>query len=89
MKITGSEAVIKCLLEENVDLIYGYPGGAIMPIYDALYHYQKEVKHVLVRHEQGATHAAQGYAIVVNYVQSVLKIKPEYASSLLLPVIFQ
>ena len=62
MKITGSEAVIKCLLEENVDLIYGYPGGAIMPIYDALYHYQKEVKHVLVRHEQGATHAAQGYA---------------------------
>ena len=62
MKITGAEAVIKSLIEENVDLIYGYPGGAIMPIYDALYHYQEKVKHVLVRHEQGATHAAQGYA---------------------------
>ena len=62
MKITGAESVIKSLIEENVDLIYGYPGGAIMPIYDALYHYQEKVKHVLVRHEQGATHAAQGYA---------------------------
>ena len=62
MKINGSETVIKCLIEEEVDTIYGYPGGAIMPIYDALYHYQKEINHVLVRHEQGATHAAQGYA---------------------------
>ncbi|MFL2585869.1 MAG: biosynthetic-type acetolactate synthase large subunit [Parvicellaceae bacterium] len=62
MKINGSEAVIKCLLEEQVDTIYGYPGGAIMPIYDALYHYQEKINHVLVRHEQGATHAAQGYA---------------------------
>ena len=62
MKITGAEAVIKSLIEENVGLIYGYPGGAIMPIYDSLYHYQEKVKHVLVRHEQGATHAAQGYA---------------------------
>ena len=62
MKITGAEAVIKGLIEEDVDLIYGYPGGAIMPIYDALYHYQEQVKYVLVRHEQGATHAAQGYA---------------------------
>ena len=62
MKINGSEAVIKCLLEEQVDIIYGYPGGAIMPIYDALYHYQEKINHVLVRHEQGATHAAQGYA---------------------------
>ena len=62
MKINGSETVIKCLIEEEVETIYGYPGGAIMPIYDALYHYQKEINHVLVRHEQGATHAAQGYA---------------------------
>ena len=62
MKINGSEAVIKCLIEENIDTIYGYPGGAIMPIYDALYHYQKEINHVLVRHEQGATHSAQGYS---------------------------
>jgi len=62
MKISGSEAIIKCLLEENVDLIYGYPGGAIMPFYDSLYNYQDKINHVLVRHEQGATHAAQGYS---------------------------
>ena len=62
MKISGSEAIIKCLLEEDVDLIYGYPGGAIMPFYDSLYNYQDKINHVLVRHEQGATHAAQGYS---------------------------
>lgn len=62
MKVTGAKAVIESLIEENIELIYGYPGGAIMPIYDALYHYQEKVKHVLVRHEQGAIHAAQGYA---------------------------
>ena len=60
--ISGAEAVIRCLLEENVDLIYGYPGGAIMPIYDELYKFQDKLQHVLTRHEQGATHAAQGYA---------------------------
>ena len=60
--ITGSEAVIKSLLEEGVDTIYGYPGGAIMPIYDALYQYEDKVTHVLTRHEQGAVHAAQGYS---------------------------
>ncbi|HET7360593.1 MAG TPA: biosynthetic-type acetolactate synthase large subunit [Salinimicrobium sp.] len=60
--ISGSEAVIKCLLEEGVDTIYGYPGGAIMPVYDKLYLYQDKMHHVLTRHEQGATHAAQGYA---------------------------
>ncbi len=61
-KISGAEAVLKCLLKEGVDLIYGYPGGAIMPIYDALYDYQKKIQHVLTRHEQGAIHAAEGYA---------------------------
>jgi acetolactate synthase-1/2/3 large subunit len=60
--ISGAEAVIRCLLEEGVDLIYGYPGGAIMPIYDELYKFQDQLRHVLTRHEQGATHAAQGYA---------------------------
>jgi acetolactate synthase I/II/III large subunit len=60
--ITGSEAVIRSLIEEGVDTIFGYPGGAIMPIYDALYDFQDQVRHILVRHEQGATHAAQGYA---------------------------
>lgn len=68
LRVSGSEAVILSLLEENVDTIFGYPGGAIMPIYDALYHYQKEVNHVLVRHEQGAVHAAQGYARVSGKV---------------------
>ena len=62
LMITGAEAVVKCLLEEGIDIIFGYPGGAIMPVYDAMYDYQKELKHVLTRHEQGAIHAAQGYA---------------------------
>ena len=67
-KITGSEAVIKCLLEENVDIIYGYPGGAIMPVYDELYKYQDKIHHVLTRHEQGATHSAQGFARISGRV---------------------
>jgi acetolactate synthase-1/2/3 large subunit len=62
MKISGAEAVIRCLLEEGVDLVYGYPGGAIMPVYDELYKFKDQLHHVLVRHEQGATHAAQGFA---------------------------
>lgn len=62
MQISGAEAVIRCLLAEGVDLIYGYPGGAIMPVYDELYKFQDQLNHVLTRHEQGATHAAQGYA---------------------------
>ncbi len=61
-KMTGAEAVIRCLLAEGVDIIYGYPGGAIMPVYDELYKFQDQLHHVLTRHEQGATHAAQGYA---------------------------
>lgn len=61
-KISGAEAIIRCLLEEGVDLVYGYPGGAIMPVYDELYKFKDQLHHVLVRHEQGATHAAQGFA---------------------------
>src|SRR5678810_337988 len=60
--ISGSEAVLDALLNENVNTIFGYPGGAIMPIYDALYDYNEMLKHILVRHEQGAIHAAQGFA---------------------------
>ncbi len=62
IKMSGAEAVVKCLLAEGADLIYGYPGGAIMPVYDELYKYQNEIHHVLTRHEQGAIHAAQGFA---------------------------
>lgn len=61
-KITGSEALIQSLLSEGVDTIFGYPGGAIMPVFDSLYHYKDKINHILVRHEQGATHAAQGFA---------------------------
>lgn len=60
--ITGSEALLRSLLEEKIDSIFGYPGGAIMPIYDALYRYEDRITHFLTRHEQGAVHAAQGYA---------------------------
>jgi acetolactate synthase-1/2/3 large subunit len=62
LRISGSEAIVRCLLAEDVDILYGYPGGAIMPVYDELYKFQKEIHHVLTRHEQGAIHAAQGYA---------------------------
>jgi acetolactate synthase-1/2/3 large subunit len=68
MRITGAEAIIHCLLAEGVDLIYGYPGGAIMPVYDELYKFQDKLTHILTRHEQGATHAAQGYARVSGRV---------------------
>src|SRR5437899_2610029 len=61
-EISGSEALILSLLAEGVDTVFGYPGGAIMPIYDALFNYDSEIKHLLVRHEQGAVHAAQGFA---------------------------
>ena len=61
-KINGAQAVVQSLLKEGVDTIFGYPGGAIMPVYDALYDFRNELNHILVRHEQGATHAAQGYA---------------------------
>lgn len=61
-EISGSEAVLKALIAEGVDTIFGYPGGAIMPIYDALYDYRDRLEHILVRHEQGGIHAGQGYA---------------------------
>ncbi|WP_163717352.1 biosynthetic-type acetolactate synthase large subunit [Mangrovibacterium lignilyticum] len=65
-RVTGSQAVILSLLEEGVDTIFGYPGGAIMPIYDALYDFDKQITHILTRHEQGAVHAAEGYAKVTG-----------------------
>jgi acetolactate synthase-1/2/3 large subunit len=66
LMVSGSEAVIRCLVEEGIEVIFGYPGGAIMPIYDALFHFTDKIKHVLVRHEQGATHAAEGWARIRN-----------------------
>jgi acetolactate synthase I/II/III large subunit len=61
-ELSGSAAVLEAFLEEGVETIFGYPGGAIMPIYDALYDYRDRLQHILVRHEQGGIHAAQGYA---------------------------
>lgn len=60
--MTGAEAVIQCLLHEGVETVFGYPGGAIMPVYDALYDYLNQINHILTRHEQGSIHAAQGFA---------------------------
>lgn len=70
--ITGAEALMRSLIHENVDTIFGYPGGAIMPVYDALHDHQEAIRHILVRHEQGATHAAQGYARVSGKTGVVL-----------------
>ncbi len=67
MKITGSRALLECLKREGVDTIFGYPGGAIIPIYDAIYSFP-EIKHILVRHEQGAGHMAEGYALATGKV---------------------
>ena len=67
-KITGSEALFRTLIAEGVEYIFGYPGGQAIPLYDCLYDYEDKIKHILVRHEQGATHAAQGYARVSGKV---------------------
>ncbi len=67
VEMTVAEALVECLERENVEVVFGYPGGAILPVYDALYHSTK-IKHVLVRHEQGAVHAADGYARVTGRV---------------------
>lgn len=62
MQLTGSEIIIECLKEQGVDTVFGYPGGTILNVYDALYKHQSEIKHILTSHEQGASHAADGYA---------------------------
>ena len=62
MELTGAEIVIECLKEQHVDTVFGYPGGAILNLYDELYKHKDEIRHVLTSHEQGASHAADGYA---------------------------
>ena len=62
MRLTGAEVIIECLLEEGVDTVFGYPGGQVIPLYDAIYEYKGRIRHVLTAHEQGASHAADGYA---------------------------
>ena len=62
MQLTGAEIVMECLKEQGVDTVFGYPGGTILNVYDALYKHRDEIKHILTSHEQGAAHAADGYA---------------------------
>ena len=62
MKLNGSDVLVECLLEQGVDTVFGYPGGAVLNIYDALYKYRDRINHILTAHEQGASHAADGYA---------------------------
>lgn len=82
VKMSGAEAVIRCLLEEGSTLAYGYPGGAIMPIYDELHKYREKFHHVLTRHEQGAIHAAQGFARVTGNVGVVFATSGPGATNL-------
>jgi len=82
VKMTGAEAVIRCLLEEGSALAYGYPGGAIMPIYDELFKYKEKFHHVLSRHEQGAVHSAQGFARVTGKVGVVFATSGPGATNL-------
>ncbi|HZH92609.1 MAG TPA: thiamine pyrophosphate-binding protein, partial [Tissierellaceae bacterium] len=62
MKLTGADVVMECLLREGVDTIFGYPGGAVIPLYDSLTRYRESFRHILTSHEQGASHGADGYA---------------------------
>jgi acetolactate synthase I/II/III large subunit len=82
-KVTGSEALVLSLIEEGVDLVFGYPGGAIMPVYDALYTFKDKLKHILTRHEQGSAHAAQGYARVTGKVGVVIATSGPGATNLI------
>lgn len=82
-KTAGAEAVLRCLLAEGVDTVFGYPGGAIMPVYDALYDYKDHLQHILSRHEQGAIHAAQGYARVSGKTGVVLATSGPGATNLI------
>ncbi len=80
--ISGSETLLQCLVAENVNTLFGYPGGAIMPVYDALYGYADKLTHILVRHEQGAVHAAQGFARVSGKVGVALATSGPGATNL-------
>ena len=82
MEITGSQALWHALQNEGVDTIFGYPGGAIMPVYDALYDFKDSIRHILVRHEQGAAHAAQGYARATGRVGTCLATSGPGATNL-------
>ena len=85
MQMTGSRALLECLKREGVDTIFGYPGGAIIPIYDAIYHFP-DIQHILVRHEQGAGHMAEGYALATGKVGVCLATSGPGATNLVTPI---
>ncbi|HLA43704.1 MAG TPA: thiamine pyrophosphate-binding protein, partial [Aggregatilineales bacterium] len=82
MELTGAEIIWECLLREGVDIVFGYPGGAILPAYDALNKYTDRIHHVLVRHEQGASHMADGYARASGRVGVVIATSGPGATNL-------
>jgi acetolactate synthase-1/2/3 large subunit len=84
--LSGAQAIMQSLVEQGVEIIFGYPGGAIMPTYDALFDYQDRLKHILVRHEQGAGHAAQGYARMLNKAGVCLVTSGPGATNLITPI---
>lgn len=84
--LTGAQAIMESLVAHGIHTIFGYPGGAIMPTYDALYDYQDKIKHILVRHEQGAGHAAQGYARMTNKAGVALVTSGPGATNLMTPI---
>ena len=84
--LTGAQAIMQSLVEQGVTTIFGYPGGAIMPTYDALFDYQDRLKHILVRHEQGAGHAAQGYARMLNKAGVCMVTSGPGATNLITPI---
>ena len=76
MQLTGAEIIVECLKEQGVDTVFGYPGGAILNVYDALYEYKDQITHVLTSHEQGASHAADGYARATGKVGVSCNFRP-------------
>src|ERR1700722_10000224 len=85
MRINGSRVLLECLKHEGVDTIFGYPGGAVIPIYDAIYQFP-DIKHILVRHEQGAGHMAEGYALATGKVGVCLATSGPGATNLVTPI---
>ena len=73
MKLTGAQIMAEVLLEQGADTVFGYPGGAVLNIYDALYEYRDRIRHIMTAHEQGAAHAADGYALSLIHISGRIR----------------
>ena len=82
MQLTGADILIRTLIEQGCDTVFGYPGGQILNVYDSLYKYQNEIRHMLTAHEQGAAHAADGYARATGKVGVVMSTSGPGATNL-------